>query len=64
MEDIELLTEKEVAPMIRKSVYWLRGSRHYGYGIPYRKIRGSVVYEKKVVQEWIKSHVVQISIKE
>jgi len=48
---IKLLTENEVAPLIRKSVHWLRWKRWEGGidSIPYRKLGASVRYAESDV---------------
>ncbi len=62
----KLLTEHEVAPIIRKSVHWLRRDRWKGGpdAIPYRKLGSSVRYDLQNVITWINSHGLQTSTSE
>ena len=58
-----LLTEQEVAPLIRKSVHWLRRQRWIGgpNSIPYRKLGSSVRYDQQDVLQWIEQRSLQTS---
>ena len=61
----KLLTQNEVAKIIRKSEAWLERSRWSGIGgPPYRKIGKSVRYELGEVLDWISSHPVITSTSE
>lgn len=52
--DYELLTEKDVARILRMSVYKLQRDRSRGAGIPYLILgRRSVRYSKSAVWAWI-----------
>jgi predicted DNA-binding transcriptional regulator AlpA len=61
MTDIKLLTEIEVAAMVRKSVSWLQRKRCTGGddAIPYRKLGRSVRYDYADVLAWIERHILQ-----
>jgi len=63
MHTIRLLTEKEVAPLIRKSVHWLRRKRWEGGtdSIPYRKLGSSVRYDQHDVIRWVEARAPQTS---
>jgi hypothetical protein len=63
---IQLLTEKEVAVLIRKSVHWLRRKRWEGGpdSIPYRKFGASVRYDQLDVIKWIEQRTLQTSTSE
>ena len=63
---IKLLTEHEVAILIRKSVHWLRRKRWEGGqdSIPYRKLGSSVRYAESDVLSWIEQHLPQTSTSE
>lgn len=60
---IKLLTEHEVAALIRKSVHWLRRKRWEGgtESIPYRKLGSAVRYAESDVLKWIAQHELQTS---
>lgn len=60
---IKLLTEQEVAVLVRKSVHWLRRKRWEGGpdSIPYRKIGASVRYSEADVLCFIQKHALQVS---
>ena len=60
---IKLLTEQEVAALIRKSVHWLRRKRWEGGAdsIPYRKLGASVRYAEADVLCWIELRTLQTS---
>lgn len=60
---IKLLTETEVAALIRKSVHWLRRKRWEGGNdsIPYRKLGASVRYAENDVFYYIAQHALRIS---
>ena len=51
-----LLTQREVAKIIRKSEAWLERKRWEGGGIPYRKIGHHVLYTEADVIEWLNKH--------
>jgi predicted DNA-binding transcriptional regulator AlpA len=51
-----LLTQVEVAEMIRKSTAWLAKMRWAGGGIPYRKLGRNVRYYEHEVLEWLADH--------
>ncbi len=59
----KLLTEHEVAAIIRKSVHWLRRKRWEGgiESIPYRKLGSSVRYAEADVLNWLEQHNLQTS---
>ena len=61
-----LLTEKEVAPIVRKSVHWLQRKRWEGGqdSIPYRKLGSSVRYDQQDVLAWIEKRLLQTSTSE
>jgi predicted DNA-binding transcriptional regulator AlpA len=63
-KSLDLLNEHEAAPIAKKSVYWLRSSRVNGTGPRYRKIGGSVFYDKEDILSWLKNHKLQNSVKE
>lgn len=50
---LQLLTEKEVAEILKVSVHKLRRDRWKGGGIPFVKLEGAVRYNLKAVEEWI-----------
>jgi hypothetical protein len=64
--NLTLLTEHEVASLVRKSIHWLRRQRWQGgpHSIPYRKIGFSVRYDQQDVQTWLKSQSLQTSTSE
>ena len=53
---MKLLTQQEVARVIRKSESWLERKRWEGGGIPYRKVGRMVIYEEVDVLKWLDSH--------
>lgn len=63
---IKLLTEKEVAILVRKSVHWLRRKRWEGGedSIPYRKLGASVRYAESDVISYIENRALQTSTSE
>jgi predicted DNA-binding transcriptional regulator AlpA len=66
LSPIKLLTEQEVAELIRKSIYWLRRKRSEGGNgsIPYRKLGASVRYAESDVLHYIEEHALQTSTSE
>ena len=58
INDIELLSEKEVSKMLGKSTAWLQRARWSGdYALPYRKIGRNVKYLKGDVLNWLENNV-------
>jgi excisionase family DNA binding protein len=53
--EIEVLTPKEAAELLRVSLSWLAKARMRGEGPPYIKFGRSVRYSAAVVQAWMKS---------
>lgn len=51
-----LLSQKEVAPLIHKSTAWLERKRWEGGGPPYRKIGRHVLYEEAELLDWVNKH--------
>lgn len=51
-----LFGQETIAPVTNKSIKTLEGDRWRGTGIPYRKIDGRVLYQKKDVVAWLESH--------
>lgn len=56
--------QETVAPVTNKSIKTLESERWRGTGIPYRKMGGRVLYQKKDVTKWLESHVLVISTSE
>lgn len=55
---LQLLTESEVAKILRVSVHKLRRDRWKGGGIPFVKLEGAVRYSQTVLEEWVKTRTV------
>lgn len=49
----ELLTEREVASILRRSVQALRNDRCAGRGVPYLKVCGSVRYSPRDLMAYL-----------
>ena len=56
-----LMTQQEVAKVLKKSTAWLERSRWNGSGPPYRKIGRHVRYPSSALQAWINGHPLQTS---
>ena len=52
----EWLCTKQVAALTGYSTSFFEKGRIYGYGPPYYKWRGKVLYRKSEVEAWLKSH--------
>ena len=48
--------QETIAPVSNKSIKTLECDRWRGVGIPYRKIGGRVLYQKRDVIHWLESH--------
>lgn len=48
--------QETIAPVTNKRVKTLECDRWRGVGIPYRKIGGRVLYQKRDVIDWLESH--------
>jgi len=48
--------QETIAPVTNKSIKTLESNRWRGFGIPYRKIGGRVLYQKRDVIDWLESH--------
>ena len=57
----KLLTQTEVAKILKKSPAWLERSRWNGSGPPYRKIGRHIRYPLDALNEWIEGHELQTS---
>lgn len=61
--ELDLMTEVEVAKIVKKSIWWLRKQRHSGEKngsiIPYRNLGRSVRYDRKDVITWINNQVLR-----
>ena len=53
---MEMLTEIELAEILKKSVQTLRNDRFLGRGVPYIKVGRSVRYLKTDVEEYIQKN--------
>ena len=53
MEQIQMLTEKEISELLRIPLQTLRNQRSTGRGLPYFKIGKSVRYSKVDVVEYL-----------
>ena len=51
----QLLTQKEVARLLRKKISWLERKRREGGGPPFRYMGRTPVYDKADVLAWIAS---------
>jgi len=51
----ELLTERDVAKIMKRSVASLRRDRWLGRGCPYVKVYGSLRYRQSDLIEWLRS---------
>lgn len=51
-----LFNDKTIAIVLSCSTRKLQNERWQGVGIPYKKIGGKVLYEKKEVMKWINKH--------
>ena len=49
-------SQETIAPVTNKSFKTLECDRWRGLGIPYRKIGGRVLYQKRDVVTWLESH--------
>ena len=54
MEQIQMLTEKEISELLRIPLQTLRNQRSTGRGFPYFKIGKSVRYSKVDLVEYLK----------
>jgi AICAR transformylase/IMP cyclohydrolase PurH len=48
--------QETIAPVTNKKVKTLECERYRGLSIPYRKIGGRVLYQKRDVIDWLESH--------
>lgn len=48
--------QETIAPVTNKSIKTLECDRWRGLGIPYRKVGGRVLYQKRDVVGWLESH--------
>lgn len=56
--------QETVAPVTNKSIKTLECDRWRGAGIPYRKVGGRVLYQKRDVINWLESHALVLSTSE
>ena len=56
--------QETIAPVTNKSLKTLECDRWRGIGIPYRKIGGRVLYQKRDVIHWLESHALVTSTSE
>jgi hypothetical protein len=56
--------QEVIAPVSNKSIKTLESDRWRGAGIPYRKIGGRVLYQKRDVINWLESHALVTSTSE
>lgn len=56
--------QETIAPVTNKSVKTLESDRWRGVGIPYRKVSGRVLYQKRDVINWLESHALVTSTSE
>jgi hypothetical protein len=56
--------QETIAPVTNKSIKTLESDRWRGRGIPYRKVSGRVLYQKRDVINWLESHVLVTSTSE
>ena len=56
--------QETIAPVTNKSIKTLECDRWRGVGIPYRKISGRVLYQKRDVISWLESHALVTSTSE
>ena len=59
-----LMTQQEVAKVLRKSTAWMERSRWDGTGPPFIKLGRHVRYPKLALMEWINGHPLQTSTSE
>jgi hypothetical protein len=48
--------QETIAPVTNRSIKTLECERWRGLGIPYRKVGGRVLYQKRDVINWLESH--------
>jgi len=53
--------QRTVAPVTGRSIKTLECDRWRKSGIPFRKIGGKVLYQKKDIVEWLESHALVLS---
>ncbi|NCT56937.1 MAG: DNA-binding protein [Legionella sp.] len=56
--------QETIAPVTNKSIKTLESDRWRGRGIPYRKVSGRVLYQKRDVINWLESHALVTSTSE
>ncbi len=54
---LQLLTEQEVADILRVSVHKLRRDRNVGGGVPFIKLGGAVRYSQETIEQWLKGKI-------
>ncbi len=54
--EFDLITQKEVASMLKMSESWLEKQRWKKQGIPFIKVGGRIFYDKQDIIEWLKTH--------
>lgn len=54
-EIMKLMTEQEVAGMLKISVHKLRRDRNIGGGLPFIKLGGAVRYSMAALEDWLAS---------
>jgi hypothetical protein len=52
---MNLLTEKEAAPKLKKPVSWMQMARHRGDGPPYLKLGRAIRYDENELIAWVKA---------
>lgn len=58
MNQTQLLTEQEVADILKVSVHKLRRDRCKGGGVPFVKFAGAVRYSQAALEVWIRERTV------
>jgi len=51
----DMLSPKQAAEFLGRTVYWLKLCRKDGDGPPWRKMRGRIVYLRSEIQSWFDS---------
>ncbi len=54
--EFDLITQKEMANMLKMSESWLEKQRWRKKGIPFVKIGGRIFYDKQDIVEWLNRH--------
>jgi len=54
------LVEKELSNKYGLSKHWFRKARYEGKSPTYHKLNGKVYYKEDQVDEWFKSHLIEI----